>query len=940
MTKMTGGKTRKTVKAKTKARAKASRALPFLAVPASDPVVRLMTRIVLMDVPCHVCGTLLHVTKSEVEPPIRVTPARVEVAFDVSRYLQALLSSPRDAEAELEVPFGRQAASSVHLLSLRSDDTTAPIRRRKIRKPFFTPSELPELRGLSDRDGAEFLFPRLENRLSSQGAIPTGVLNLGKNAFVGSLLAFEEVSAPMRSVAASVPKMMGMTDRTDDVLPTEATGVVPKTFGWASGVPKNLPIVEDVSEPEEPALAKVAGVSVPAIRSKESFLERWELLHEGIMHALRVPSAALRMATSFAVLAAVMVVAPVGAVELVNKGAAVKDAVFMNGKNGLASLVSAASSAKGQDLEAAAREFGQAKVSFSDAKKNLSGAAGALKTIASALPFVGDKVKGPDKLLEAADRLASAGQELAEGLAGADVHAGTLSSLAAISGAARKALPDIDAASDALSEVDPSALPAEYGEAILTLKASVTTARETLDGLPERIDALSSVIGRDGIRRYLIVFQNSNELRATGGFAGSIAEATFDKGALVSVLVPAGGSYDLQGDLRAALLPPEPLRLVAGRWQFHDANWFPDFPTTAAKWNWFYQKSGGPSVDGVIAVTSDILPKLLELTGPISMPDYGRTMTSENVIDETQRIIELEHPVGDNEPKRVIGDLVTEVLKRLEALPPEKLLAAGEVLGESFRTKTVQAAFFESDLSVEVTKLGWSGELKTDAGDSVLVVDTNVGGGKTDHVVSKSMQVEAKLGADGSSYDTVTLAYGHGGLPNDKLTGETYRDFVRLYVPEGSTLVSATGDFMSPEASSFETADPTFKSDPAIAETIDGAKEGAGGTKIWNETGRTVFGNWLTLKPGERAIVRFVYRSGARGETRDSFEDTLTGTDFMTYRLRVEKQAGAERDVSVRISPPDGYAPAWQSSDLVNESEDATPLSTDRFYGAIYKRAK
>lgn len=916
--------------------AKPSAVLPLISVPEADPVVRLMTRIVLMEISCGTCGaTIRYAEPRAAEPPITTVPVR---EFDVSKYLCALSSHEAGLADSETVPLRRSSCASAHLLTLGGSAEAAKPVRRKVRRPIFAPRELPELKGMSARDSAEFLLPGFEGRLAEQRAVPAGIGNLGMNALADSLLAIERAAKPIAVAASALPGAIGLESRVEDVLPSGEGAKVPKSVAWASGVPKDLPIVEEKVEAEEPALGRVPpGRAVAPATFEEPFLERLERVHEGIIHALKRPSHAFRTAMSFAALAGLMVVAPVGAVGLVTKGTEVKDAVLSRSAEGFASLVSAAGSTQGHDLKAAAAGFGDAKISFSEARQDISGAAGALKTIASALPVVGDQVRGADGLLAAADSLSRAGETLANGIDSAGSDSGILASLSELSAAAARAMPDVNDADDALAKVDPTALPDQYQEPVRSLKQSVSLAKTGLEGLPQRLDALSQAIGRDSRKRYLVVFQNSDELRATGGFAGSIAEVTFDKGALVSVVVPEGGSYDMQGGLTASIVPPSPLRLVTGRWQFHDANWFPDFPTTARKWNWFYQKSGGPSVDGVIAITSDILPELLKLTGPISMPEYRRTMTADNVVEETERVVELEHAPGDPAPKKLIGDLLGEVLRRLEALPPDKLLAAGEVLGRSFAAKTVQVAFFDDGLESTISDLGWSGALGQTDGDSLLVVDTNVGGGKTDGVVAKAASLEAKVAADGSAYDTLTLSYEHRGVPTDKLTGTTYRDFVRVYVPDGSSLVSATGDFDPPAESEYDPSDPSFTEDPDLAATIDKATAGPGGTLVWQEDGRTVFGNWVTIKPGEKATLHFVYASGAKGGSDRSLAAQVSGAELVSYRLSVGKQAGAVRDLSVVVDQPEGYSAAWRSPDMASEGASSTPLVSDRFYGVLYR---
>jgi len=89
---------------------------------------------------------------------------------------------------------------------------------------------------------------------------------------------------------------------------------------------------------------------------------------------------------------------------------------------------------------------------------------------------------------------------------------------------------------------------------------------------------------------------------------------------------------------------PEPLWLVNPLWHFWDANWWPDWPTTAKNLMWFYEKSGGSTVDGVVTFTPTVVEKLLDITGPIDMSEeYGVIIDSNNFWETTQKIVEHEN---------------------------------------------------------------------------------------------------------------------------------------------------------------------------------------------------------------------------------------------------------------------------------------------------------
>jgi hypothetical protein len=80
-------------------------------------------------------------------------------------------------------------------------------------------------------------------------------------------------------------------------------------------------------------------------------------------------------------------------------------------------------------------------------------------------------------------------------------------------------------------------------------------------------------------------------------------------------------------------------------------------------------------LDGVIAINDRLLEQLLRVTGPIEMPEYGKTLTADNVIFELQKSVELEYDKAENKPKKIIGDLMPKLLARLKGGSREDWLA-------------------------------------------------------------------------------------------------------------------------------------------------------------------------------------------------------------------------------------------------------------------------
>ncbi len=214
-----------------------------------------------------------------------------------------------------------------------------------------------------------------------------------------------------------------------------------------------------------------------------------------------------------------------------------------------------------------------------------------------------------------------------------------------------------------------------------------------------------------------------------------------------------------------------------------------------------------------------------------------------------------------------------------------------------------------------------------------MVVNTNLGGGKTDTVIDQKVDITANVAADGTIENTVTVTKTHRGMKNALFTGANNVDYLRLYVPRGSVLLTASG-FEAPEEELFETSDIPLEVDEDLALHMKNVqKEIGSGTDVWEEEGKTVFGNWMQTAPGETEVVTFTYRLPFKLnlEQKESF---LTGTDSVPYSLFVQKQPGVvSRHTDVHVVMPSAVNVLWTSA-LANENLTAeTENAEDAFFG-------
>lgn len=489
-----------------------------------------------------------------------------------------------------------------------------------------------------------------------------------------------------------------------------------------------------------------------------------------------------------------------------------------------------------------------------------------------------------------------------------------------------------------LDKVNESKIPDDYKSQIKDVKEVVDFISRKVENYEKIVELMSDFVGKDREKRYLLIFQNDNELRPTGGFIGSYALLDILKGKIVNMEMSEEGSYALQGSLLENINPPYPLRLVNSRWEFQDANWWPDFPQSAKNLMYMYEKSGGPSVDGVIAINASLVKKLFAVTGAIEMDEYGKIINSDNFILETQKAVELEYNQKDNKPKKFVADLMSKFLKRLFDLHRSELLESLVILSNGLRERDLQLYFSNTETEEKTLELGWAGDMKDIRDrDYLEIVSANIGGRKTDEVIESDVRHKTEILEDGSIIDEVQIIRKNNGVKGDYFTGVNNVNYLRLYVPEGSILLSAEG-FNPPPKEIFKELKENIKEDDFLKAVNSQEKvDIISGTVIGNVFKKTYFANWTQVKPGAESTVRFKYKLPFKAINNDD--------EAIKYSLYIQKQSGIKNAEIIKdLKCPDDFETVWTYPGEVNCSNGEwiklDNFKEDKFYGVIFVKKR
>jgi hypothetical protein len=436
----------------------------------------------------------------------------------------------------------------------------------------------------------------------------------------------------------------------------------------------------------------------------------------------------------------------------------------------------------------------------------------------------------------------------------------------------------------------------------------VQTARQRIDtaylsprvrGLLERYDeayplaktglmlmqSAPQLLGADRPRTYLLLFQNEDELRATGGFISAAGRVTVDAGKIISLTVE--DSYAVDDFTTPYPDPPAPLRDYMGidLWVFRDSNWSPDFPTAARQAISLYTQTRGGTIDGVIALDQRVVEALVDGLGPLDID--GQTIANAPAMRDYMR--RAWAPAGQSsagewivQRKNFIGRVMQLLLDRLLNGGETNWPALGQALNRVLRSRDLAIVLLDAQLNepLHVTQL--DGALRPGIGDYLMVVDTNMGFNKASVAMQQAMQYTVTLAADREPQATLAISYANTNPANgscsprplnydltityDQLVQQCYWVYRRVLTPSGSQLDTASRH-------------------PATAEELATGRASDGATRVTAEDGKTVFGTFLVV-PRQQGVESLVsYTLPASVVQRDS--------DQLRYHLVWQKQPGA-----------------------------------------------
>jgi hypothetical protein len=281
---------------------------------------------------------------------------------------------------------------------------------------------------------------------------------------------------------------------------------------------------------------------------------------------------------------------------------------------------------------------------------------------------------------------------------------------------------------------------------------------------------------------FLVVFQNTDELRATGGFMGSFAKVEIKDGLVQSLTIE--DIYQPDGQFTGYVAAPPGVAeyLSSGNGlRLPDANWYPDFPTSAQTILSYFALGTENSITGVLSLNSSLVTTLLQMTGPITLPNSDTTVTAENFTQVARSDRATFFP-GSRQKSMFLKSFLTQFKLALADLPPHKLPQLIQLFTTAGTHKEVQVFALDENLQQLAAQHQLDGSIQVpDTADEYLfLVESNVGINKVNPLVSRSVKLDI---ADYQLTATITFT--------NQSSQDEYINYQRVIVPPTTALHAA-----------------------------------------------------------------------------------------------------------------------------------------------------
>lgn len=299
----------------------------------------------------------------------------------------------------------------------------------------------------------------------------------------------------------------------------------------------------------------------------------------------------------------------------------------------------------------------------------------------------------------------------------------------------------------------------------------------------EYLPLFRAFLGDGSDKLYLLAAQNSAEIRASGGFPGSMGTIRIEDGVLtIDDFKTVYDMISVNPPTEAHITDTEYLLFSGSLDYARDACYIPDFERVGEIWALAYESKNDEHIDGVISLTPVIIQKVLAYTGAVTLSD-GTELNGDNATQMLQKDLYYKY-LSNNSSYKVsnaydyVDSLFAETAKivmgkLVDDFDINRIADYSKIFTDGGKDRTILMWMEDETAESYVKAAGCSGALNDDPSNPEAgVFFSGANGSKLGWFVSLDTQIgdDVTINDDGSrTYDvTVTVS-------NDITRDDMYR---------------------------------------------------------------------------------------------------------------------------------------------------------------------
>ncbi len=321
------------------------------------------------------------------------------------------------------------------------------------------------------------------------------------------------------------------------------------------------------------------------------------------------------------------------------------------------------------------------------------------------------------------------------------------------------------------------------------------------------VGIVSWLLGVGQSRHFLVQTMDRAELRPSGGFTGQYGVFSIQDGRMAPFTLKDVTELDYNGNgAELGRQAPAEYRswMNFGFFGLRDSNLSGDFPTTARLAMQVFQEEGGGPVDGDIMFTPTVIEHVLDVIGPLQVPEYGETITAANLEDKlhyyqndaTAIALQKAKTNTNNAASRksFTALLGTLLLDKVKHLPVKTLLKVVQNAQKDIQSRDLEIYFTDPQAEAWLVGHSFSGAMNTFSNvDGFMVVQSNISISKASQDVQTTEQDNVILDSQGGATHNLTITLNYQQTKPIYSVYNTYADYIRVYAPANAQLIGGSG---------------------------------------------------------------------------------------------------------------------------------------------------